>query len=236
MIEAVNVSKAFGATTALVDVSLKAYAGRILALLGDNGAGKSTLIKILSGVFPPDRGELRFRGEPVDLRQSRAGARSSGSRPSSRTSRSASCCRSPATSCSAASRRRASGRSNGSIIKRADEMARSALHQLGVRWERGLDERGVNISGGERQSLAIARAMFFGSSLLVLDEPTSALAVRQAGRVLDHIAQARDQGQAIILITHNFPPRAVGRRRSDRAGAGPGRRPTSAATRSSSTT
>ena len=89
-------------------------------------------------------------------------------------------------------------------IKRADEMARSALLQLGVRWERGLDERGVNISGGERQSLAIARAMFFGSSLLVLDEPTSALAVRQAGRVLDHIAQARDQGQAIILITHNF--------------------------------
>ena len=73
-----------------------------------------------------------------------------------------------------------------------------------MRWERGLDERGINISGGERQSLAIARAMFFGSSLLMLDEPTSALAVRQAGRVLDHIAQARDQGQAVILITHNF--------------------------------
>ena len=70
--------------------------------------------------------------------------------------------------------------------------------------ERGLDERGVNISGGERQSLAIARAMFFGSSLLVLDEPTSALAVRQAGRVLDHIVQARDRGQAVVLITHNF--------------------------------
>src|SRR6516225_10060113 len=65
VMEAVNISKAFGATTALVDVSLKAYAGRILALLGDNGAGKSTLIKILSGVFPPDGGELRFRGEKV---------------------------------------------------------------------------------------------------------------------------------------------------------------------------
>ena len=65
VIEAVNISKAFGATTALVDVSLRAYAGRVLALLGDNGAGKSTLIKILSGVFPPDRGELRFRGETV---------------------------------------------------------------------------------------------------------------------------------------------------------------------------
>jgi ABC-type sugar transport system ATPase subunit len=65
VIEAVTVSKAFGATTALVDVSLKAYAGRILALLSDNGAGKSTLIKVLSSVFPPDRGELRFRGKPV---------------------------------------------------------------------------------------------------------------------------------------------------------------------------
>ncbi|MEL7117750.1 MAG: ATP-binding cassette domain-containing protein, partial [Pseudomonadota bacterium] len=89
-------------------------------------------------------------------------------------------------------------------MARADEMASAALHALGVRWERGLDERGVNLSGGERQSLAIARAMFFGSSLLILDEPTSALAVRQAGRVLDHIAHARDRGQAIILITHNF--------------------------------
>src|SRR5271169_1040407 len=68
VVEAVNISKAFGATTALVDVSLKAYSGRILALLGDNGAGKSTLIKILSGVFPPDRGELCFRGEPVTFK------------------------------------------------------------------------------------------------------------------------------------------------------------------------
>ena len=109
-------------------------------------------------------------------------------------------------------------------MKRADEMARSALLRLGVRWERGLDERGVNISGGERQSLAIARAMFFGSTLLVLDEPTSALAVRQAGKVLDHILQARDQGQAVILITHNFRHALVRRRRSDGARAGQGRR------------
>ena len=92
VIEAVNVSKAFGATTALVDVSLKAYAGRILALLGDNGAGKSTLIKILSGVFPPDRGELRFRGEPVVFANP-ARRVSAGSRPCSRISPSASSCR-----------------------------------------------------------------------------------------------------------------------------------------------
>ncbi len=203
VIEAANVSKAFGATTALVDVSLKAYAGRILALLGDNGAGKSTLIKIISGVFPPDRGEIRFRGEPVVF-----------TNPAEARQRGIATVFQDLAVCELLSVTRnivlgrepqkGMGPLKWFDLERADEMARTALHDLGVRWERGLDERGVNISGGERQSLAIARAMFFGSSLLVLDEPTSALAVRQAGRVLNHIAQARDQGQAIILITHNF--------------------------------
>jgi simple sugar transport system ATP-binding protein len=203
VVEAINVSKAFGATTALVDVSLKAYAGRILALLGDNGAGKSTLIKILSGVFPPDRGELRFNGDPVAF-----------ANPAQARQRGIATVFQDLAVCELLSvtRNIVLGREPqkglGPLkwldVKRADEMARSALHRLGVRWERGLDERGVNISGGERQSLAIARAMFFGSTLLILDEPTSALAVRQAGRVLEHIVQARDQGQAVILITHNF--------------------------------
>jgi len=203
VIEAVNISKAFGATTALVDVSLKAYAGRILALLGDNGAGKSTLIKILCGVFPPDRGELRFRGEKVFFANP-AQARSCGI---ATVFQDLAVCELLSVTRNIVLGRepqRGVGPLKWFDVKRADEMARSALHRLGVRWERGLDERGVNISGGERQSLAIARAMFFGSTLLILDEPTSALAVRQAGRVLDHIVQARDQGQAVILITHNF--------------------------------
>jgi simple sugar transport system ATP-binding protein len=203
VMEAVNVSKAFGATTALVDVSLKAYSGRILALLGDNGAGKSTLIKILSGVFPPDRGQLRFRGEPVTLKNP-AEARQLGI---ATVFQDLAVCELLSVTRNVVLGRepqKGFGPFKWLDMKRADEMARSALHQLGVRWERGLDERGINISGGERQSLAIARAMFFGSSLLVLDEPTSALAVRQAGRVLDHIVHARNQGQAVILITHNF--------------------------------
>ena len=201
--EAIGISKGFGATTALVDVSLKAYSGRILALLGDNGAGKSTLIKILSGVFPPDRGELRFNGQPVRF-----------ANPGEARARGIATVFQDLAVCELLSvtrnvvlgREPQKGVAPVQVARpaRADEMARSALHRLGVRWERGLDERGINISGGERQSLAIARAMFFGSSLLILDEPTSALAVRQAGRVLDHIAQARDQGQAVILITHNF--------------------------------
>ncbi len=203
VIEAVNISKAFGATTALIDVSLKAYAGRILALLGDNGAGKSTLIKILSGVFPPDRGELRFRGEPVTFANP-AQARQLGI---ATVFQDLAVCELLSVTRNIVLGRepqKGFGPFKWLDLKRADDMARSALHQLGVRWGRGLDERGVNISGGERQSLAIARAMFFGSSLLVLDEPTSALAVRQAGRVLEHIVQASERGQAVILITHNF--------------------------------
>jgi simple sugar transport system ATP-binding protein len=203
VMEAINISKAFGATTALVDVSLRSYAGRVLALLGDNGAGKSTLIKILSGVFPPDHGELRFRGAPVRFLNP-AEARQLGI---ATVFQDLAVCELLSVTRNVVLGReplKGVGPFKWLDMKRADEMARSALLRLGVRWERGLDERGVNISGGERQSLAIARAMFFGSSLLVLDEPTSALAVRQAGKVLDHILEARDQGQAVILITHNF--------------------------------
>ncbi|CAN5844899.1 hypothetical protein BH23CHL8_BH23CHL8_20050 [soil metagenome] len=83
-------------------------------------------------------------------------------------------------------------------------MTREALAKLGVRFERALDERSANLSGGERQSPAIARAMFVGSTCLILDEPTSALAVRQASTVLERIALARDTGAAVILITNNF--------------------------------
>ncbi|MFI0846335.1 ATP-binding cassette domain-containing protein [Mesorhizobium sp. IMUNJ 23232] len=203
VLEAVSISKGFGATTALVDVSLKAYSGRILALLGDNGAGKSTLIKILSGVFPPDRGEMRFKGEPVVFNNP-ADARERGI---ATVFQDLAVCELLSVTRNVVLGRepqKGFGPFKFLDLKRAEEMARSALHGLGVRWERGLDERGANISGGEKQSLAIARAMFFGSSVLILDEPTSALAVRQAGRVLDHIVKAREQGQAAILITHNF--------------------------------
>ena len=203
MIEAVEISKAFGPTTALVDVSLKAYAGRILALLGDNGAGKSTLIKILCGVFPPDRGELRFRGKPV-IFTNPAHARQLGI---ATVFQDLAVCELLSITRNVVLGRepqKGLGPVRWFDLRRAEEVTRSAFNQLGVRWERGFNERGVNISGGERQSLAIARAMFFGSSLLILDEPTSALAVRQAARVLDHIALARDHGQAVILITHNF--------------------------------
>jgi simple sugar transport system ATP-binding protein len=89
-------------------------------------------------------------------------------------------------------------------MQAAEMITADALARLGVHLGRNLGVRAATLSGGERQSLAISRAMFFGSSCLILDEPTSALAVRQASRVLDHIATARDSGHAVILITHNF--------------------------------
>jgi simple sugar transport system ATP-binding protein len=139
-------------------------------------------------LFPPDRGELRFKGEPVVFTNP-AQARERGIATVFQDL--AVCELLSVTRNIVLGREPQKGFGPFKLLdlKRADEMARSALHQLGVRWERG-----VSISGGERQSLAIARAMFFGSSLLVLDEPTSALAVRQAGRVLEHIVKARGQG------------------------------------------
>jgi len=138
VMEAVNISKAFGATTALVDVSLKAYAGRILALLGDNGAGKSTLIKILCGVFPPDRGELRFGGEKVVFANP-AQARARGIATVFQdlavcdllsVTRNVVLGREP---------QKGLGPFKWFDVKRAEEMARSALLQLGVRWERSVN-------------------------------------------------------------------------------------------------
>jgi simple sugar transport system ATP-binding protein len=203
VLEAIHISKHFGATTALVDVSVTARARRIVALLGDNGAGKSTLIKIFSGVFPPDSGELRFMGAPIRFVN-----------PNDARQRGIATCYQDLAVCELLSvtRNVVLGREPmrgfGPIrifdMPAADRITREALRRLGVRFERGLDERGANLSGGERQSLAIARAMFFGSTCLILDEPTSALAVRQAQTVLDHIAAARDAGAAVILITHNF--------------------------------
>jgi simple sugar transport system ATP-binding protein len=203
VLEAIHVSKHFGATTALVDVSIQARAGRIVALLGDNGAGKSTLIKIFSGVFPQDSGDLRFMGAPIRF-----------DNPNEARLRGIATCYQDLAVCELLSvtRNVVLGREPlrglGPLrfldMKAADRITREALARLGVRFERGLDERGANLSGGERQSLAIARAMFFGSTCLILDEPTSALAVRQAATVLDHIAAARDAGAAVILITHNF--------------------------------
>jgi simple sugar transport system ATP-binding protein len=203
VIEAREVWKFFGPTEALRNVSLAAFAGRVLALLGDNGAGKSTLIKILNGVLQPTRGELRMHGAPVRF-----------SNPSEARQRGIATVFQDLAVCNLLSITRnivlgsEPTKSFGPVrwfdSKRANELAEQALNQIGVFFTHDLSESAVSLSGGERQSLAIARAMLFGSTCLILDEPTSALAVRQATKVLDHVRAAADAGQAVILITHNF--------------------------------
>jgi simple sugar transport system ATP-binding protein len=203
LLEAIHIAKYFGPTRALIDVSLRAWSGKVTALLGDNGAGKSTLIKILSGVYRPDRGELRFNGEPVHL-----------ARPKDARALGIATCYQDLAVCELLSivRNVVLGQEPTRGIwklrwfdaKAAERIANEALTTLGFRIGRSLSARAATLSGGEKQSLAIARAMFFGSSCLILDEPTAALAVRQASKVLEHIDAARRAGHAVILITHNF--------------------------------
>lgn len=203
VLQAHRVHKQFGPTVSLDNVSVDIHGGRILALLGDNGAGKSTLVKILCGVLQPDSGTLRMNGEPVLFRN-----------PSHARRRGIATVFQDLAVCPMMSITRNVVLGNEPLkgpapfrwfdAGRARAQTREALIGLGVRFGRGLDEPASTLSGGERQALAIARAIYFGSTCLMLDEPTSALAVRQAGKVMHHIRAARDRGQAVVLITHNF--------------------------------
>ena len=204
VIEAVNISKAFGATTALVDVSLKAHAGRILALLGDNGAGKSTLIKILSGVFPPDRGELRFRGEPVRFATPPRRAHAA----SPPVFQDLAVCELLSVTRNVVLGRepqKGFGPFKWLDIKRADEHG-----ALGARTSSASAGSAASTSAASTSPAASAsrwRSRGRCSSArrcLILDEPTSALAVRQAARCSTTSPRARDRGRGRSSITHNF--------------------------------
>ena len=200
-IEGRGLTKFFGGVIALHDVSLSVRRGEVVCLLGDNGAGKSTLIKILSGVHPPDRGTILIDGEEVQLSSPRDALRAGiatvyqdlamiplmsisrnfflGSEPTRRF-----------------------GPITVLDTREADRVTRDALRGMGIDL-RDTSQPVGTLSGGERQSVAIARAIHFGAKVVILDEPTSALGVKEAGVVLRFIAQARDDGIGVILITHN---------------------------------
>jgi simple sugar transport system ATP-binding protein len=199
-IEVRRVSKSFGHVAAVRDVSLSAPKGAVTCLLGDNGAGKSTLIKLLSGVFRPDEGTVLVDGSEVSFRSPRQALDAGVSTvfqdlatiPLMSIVRNFFLGREPT--------RRALPR----LVdwRRAEEIARQALGEMGIALRDGSQPVGT-LSGGERQSLAIARALHFGASVLILDEPTSALGVREAANALRHVQAVRDRGLAVILITHN---------------------------------
>jgi simple sugar transport system ATP-binding protein len=201
LLEVRGISKFFGSVNALLDVSLQVFPGEVTCVLGDNGAGKSTLIKILSGVFPPDQGEFLINGEPVLMSGPRA-ARSHGiatvfqdlaTVPLMSVWRNFFLGQEPTV-----------GRG---VLKRLDSklarrVMRDELLKMGID-VRDPDQNVGTLSGGERQAVAIARAVYFGAKVLILDEPTSALGVRQSGIVLKYIVQAREMGKGVVFITHN---------------------------------
>ena len=198
-----NVTMAFQSVTALRDISLEAHAGKVLALLGDNGAGKSTLIKVLSGVHRPTSGSIEVDGKPVVFHGA-YDARAAG----------VSTVFQDLAVCDLMSISRNMVLGNEPLkgfgpfriydAKQADVITRDALASLGVDLRRRFSAPAATLSGGQKQAIAIARAIAYGSRCLILDEPTAALAVRQTEQVLDQVRRARDAGQAVILIMHNL--------------------------------
>ena len=201
LLEVDAISKYYGNIVALKDISAHVDGGEVTCILGDNGAGKSSLIKILSGVHRADAGRMLVDGEEVHFaspRDARAHGIATvyqdlamvplmsiwrnfflGSEPT-----------------------KGFGPLRRFDIEKAKKTARSELKEMGIDI-RDVDQPVGTLSGGERQSVAIARAVYFGARVLILDEPTSALGVKQAGVVLKYIVQARDRGLAVIFITHN---------------------------------
>ena len=197
--------KRFGAVDALKDVSLSANAGEVLALLGDNGAGKSTMVKCISGVFPLDEGVILIDGDPVAI-HSPAAARRAGIETvyqelalfDNLTPAQNFYC----------GREIAFPRwlPRGLRLLNSGEMDRNAaevIDRLKVKLPK-FDAPVALMSGGQRQAVAVARATVFARKVVILDEPTAALGLRESRKVLDLIAQLRAEGKAVILITHNM--------------------------------
>ena len=201
LLEARNISKYFGAVVALEGVSLTVRSGQITCLLGDNGAGKSTLIKTLSGVHPPDDGTLAVDGEPVVFASPRdaldAGIatvyQDLSVMPLMSISRNFFLGNEPTMGFGPFRRFDAA---------KAATIAREEMHNIGID-VRDTEQLVGTLSGGERQTLAIARAEYFGARVLILDEPTSALGVKESAIVLRHAIAARNKGLGVIFITHN---------------------------------
>jgi D-xylose transport system ATP-binding protein len=197
-----GVSKKFGALQALDSVDFKVSSGEVVALLGDNGAGKSTLIKILAGSLAPDQGEMWFDGEPVVL-QKPAQAKALGIET---VYQDLSLC--PNVDCVANffMGRELTKRVMGIPVldeARMEKETGDALRDIGAKIP-SLRTDVANLSGGQRQAIELCRFVHFGGKLVILDEPFAALGVEQTRRGLELIERVRQQGVAVIVVTHNM--------------------------------
>jgi simple sugar transport system ATP-binding protein len=198
LLELRNISKYFGNVTALENISTKVEAGKVTCVLGDNGAGKSTFIKILSGVHQPSSGQYTMYGTPVEF-QSPRDARAAGIATVFQDLALA-----PLLSVWRNFFLGVEPMRFGLFMRSAfmKKTAKEEMAKMGID-VRDIDQPVGTMSGGERQSVAIARAVYFGARVLILDEPTSALGVKQSGVVLKYARAAADRGLGVIFITHN---------------------------------
>jgi len=202
-----NLVKRYGRVTALDHCDFDLMPGEILAVIGDNGAGKSTLIKAVSGAVVPDAGTVTLEGKEVRF-ASPIEARGAGIETVYQT-----LAMSPALSITENLFMGRELRVPGPMgkffrkldRKRMDEFAREKLSELGLMTIQNINQAVETLSGGQRQGVAVARAAAFGSKVIILDEPTAALGVKESRKVLDLIQDVRSRGIPIILISHNMP-------------------------------
>jgi fructose transport system ATP-binding protein len=199
--------KRFGRVVALDGSDLELYPGEVLAIIGDNGAGKSTLIKCLSGAMVPEEGTMYLDGKQLHFRRP-TDAREAGIETVYQTLAVAPAL-DIATNLFLGRERRRAG-IIGSVFRMVDKAgmrrdAKNALDELGIGTLQDITQAVETLSGGQRQAVAVARAAAFGSRVVILDEPTAALGVRESGQVLQLIRDLRDRGLPVILISHNMP-------------------------------
>jgi D-xylose transport system ATP-binding protein len=200
MLEARNIFKSFGSVQALTDVDFEVRAGEVMALVGDNGAGKSTLIKCLAGIYSIDEGDVFFEGKKVSI-----------STPKDAAKLGIEVVYQDLALCDNLDvvQNMYLGREERDIIFRLKESVMEAktaqtLKSLSVTTIRSIRQPVASLSGGQRQSVAIGRAVMWNSRLVILDEPTAALGVAQTRQVLDLVKRLAGQGLAVILISHNL--------------------------------
>ena len=207
ILQARGLSKRFGRVTALDQADFELYSGEILAVIGDNGAGKSTLIKALTGAVAPDHGEILMDGQPIHFR-SPMDARRAGIETVYQN-----LALSPALSIVdnlfLGREIKAKG-PLGSLFRKLDKasmqkIAREKLSELGLLTIQNINQPVETLSGGQRQGVAVARAAAFGSKVVIMDEPTAALGVKESRRVLELILDVKRRGLPIVLISHNMP-------------------------------
>ena len=194
-----KVNKSFGPVHVLKDVDFDAYAGQVTALVGDNGAGKSTLIKCIAGIYTPETGEFVFEGNKVTI----AGPRDATALGIEIVYQDLALCDNlDIVHNMFLGREEKSGITlNESTM---ESMAKKTLDGLSVRTVKSIRQKVASLSGGQRQTVAIARAVLWNSKVVILDEPTAALGVAQTEQVLKLVRQLADNGLAVIVISHNL--------------------------------